>query len=356
MPESAPIPLALRPRLESWNATDHPDQLALAAFVAHVKERIDNVAERTSGPLTFRLHVGLPEDADPLWQRDLDNYLFPIARGLPDRVVSVWATKGRGPESYVYIEPARPQPEPAWPKIDVRPSAGSDQRWKLAVREAASGEHELPEGPVGLEVLLSCSAQRRWTNLWKPTLDGLEPLLGKTFEAKDWNPQDGRIVRLGFHRRIVVSLGHDAVAQIWTTVADPSWPELRWLTEMSADERAQFFHEHRERRPRASGGPPASATRRRALPPGLSYIETLAQFDETKAANTPVLKTDSAGPPKLHLHPRACSAVDQRAFHTKVIVGNSRNGSYVRVHEVDAAEQRWPQLTRCGLCSVTPEN
>lgn len=78
--------------------------------------------------------------------------------------------------------------------------------------------------PEGVVVAARGGAQRRWTNLWKPTLDGLDSLLGKTFEAKDWNPQDGRIVRLGFHHRVVDSPGHDAEAQIWSTVADSSWP------------------------------------------------------------------------------------------------------------------------------------
>jgi hypothetical protein len=93
MPDGLPIRLELAPRLESWNRSDHPDQIRLRAFVAHVRELIDPVAQNFEPPLAFRLDVGLDESVDPLWERDLDNYLFPIARGLPAEYVSVWGTK-----------------------------------------------------------------------------------------------------------------------------------------------------------------------------------------------------------------------------------------------------------------------
>jgi hypothetical protein len=88
IPEGPSIDLELEPRLESWNRRDDRAQVALREFVEHVRERIDPVLEATAGLLAFRLDVGLADQLDPLWERDLDNYLFPIARTLPDRVVS----------------------------------------------------------------------------------------------------------------------------------------------------------------------------------------------------------------------------------------------------------------------------
>jgi hypothetical protein len=46
-----------------------------------------------------------PRSADPLWTRDLDNYLFPIARSLPPQYVSMWGTKARGPLRPADMEP-----------------------------------------------------------------------------------------------------------------------------------------------------------------------------------------------------------------------------------------------------------
>jgi hypothetical protein len=80
MPSGERLTLDLVPRLESWNARDHPDQVRLREFVAHVRELVDPVADGLDGPLALQLDVGLDDRIDPLWQRDLDNYLFPIAK------------------------------------------------------------------------------------------------------------------------------------------------------------------------------------------------------------------------------------------------------------------------------------
>ena len=114
MPVGRRIRLELPPRLESWERSDHPDQLRLRAFVAHVREVIDPIAEDIEGPLAFQLDVGLDESADPLWERDLDNYLFPIARELPPEYASVWGTKGRAQDSFVTVGLARPATPPGW--------------------------------------------------------------------------------------------------------------------------------------------------------------------------------------------------------------------------------------------------
>jgi len=96
--------------------------------------------------LAFRLDVGLPENIDPLWERDLDNYLFPIARTLPDRVVSVWATKRRGLSSAVRLEPAVAADESGWHEFRVPRSPARERLWKATVREAVRAAIELPEG------------------------------------------------------------------------------------------------------------------------------------------------------------------------------------------------------------------
>jgi hypothetical protein len=120
MPDGPALELGLTPRLESWERREHPAQVALREFVAHVHELVDPQIESTQGELAFRLEVGLARDVDPLWERDLDNYLLPIARTLPERVVSVWGTKGRAERLCVRLERAVEIAEPDdWHKCEV---------------------------------------------------------------------------------------------------------------------------------------------------------------------------------------------------------------------------------------------
>lgn len=227
LPEGPAVELSLTPRLESWERHDHPMQTALREFVAHVRELIEPVIETTRGELAVRLDVGLPETADPLWERDLDNYLFPIARATPERVVSVWGTKGRDPRSFVRVERAVEVAAPAgWMAFEVPRAPGTERYWKAAVRRAVSEAAQLPAGPVGLQFALAVGPDRSWPAMWKASIDGLEPLLGKTYEDRIWNPQDGRVVRLGFHKTVDHSLGHDASMTLWARPGDEHWPEL----------------------------------------------------------------------------------------------------------------------------------
>lgn len=247
MPEGEGIALELKPRLASWEARDHPDQVSLREWLAHVGERVEPQLDRIPGPLVVRLDVGLPEDADPLWQRDLDNYLDPIARELPGRVVSFWARKGRGLPSAIAVEPARETGAPDWPWFDVGRASGSEHEWKRAVHEAVREAAELPEGPAGLVISLSCGPGRSWIGLWKRTIDALDALLGRSFADKEWDPQDGRVVRLGLNRRLDPEVGHDVEATIWAAPGDLDWSELAWLKSMTADQRAAFLAERRGR-------------------------------------------------------------------------------------------------------------
>jgi hypothetical protein len=44
---------------------------------------------------------------------------------------------------------------------------------------------------------MTVSPQRSWPNLWKMIIDGLDPILGRSFPADQYDPEDGRVVRLG---------------------------------------------------------------------------------------------------------------------------------------------------------------
>jgi hypothetical protein len=82
------------------------------------------------------------------------------------------------------------------------------------VRDAVAHATEIPSGPVQLQLAFVVGPYRNWLNLWKPTIDALDLLLGRTRADRDWHPRDGRITNLGLHVDIDQSLGHDVVVSI----------------------------------------------------------------------------------------------------------------------------------------------
>lgn len=102
MPSNRPLRLPLAPRLASWNRTGDPDQVRLAEYLAVAAALLRPQHGRLSGPLALRLDVGLPRDVVLLEQRDLDNYLIPLATHLTRT----------GPSRTTSHPPARPRPAP----------------------------------------------------------------------------------------------------------------------------------------------------------------------------------------------------------------------------------------------------
>ncbi len=147
---------------------------------------------------------------------DLDNYAYPLAYRLRDPgLVSVWCTKQHSEQSFVRIEAAREDPS------SVNGSAGRDNdrvgldfAYKEQIHAAVAGAAELPAGPVRLELAFVVGPRRNWLNLWKQTIDSLDPLLGRTRPDRDWHPLDGRITELGMHRTVDPALGNEVVVGI----------------------------------------------------------------------------------------------------------------------------------------------
>ena len=104
-------------------------------------------------------------------------------------------------------------------------------------------------------------------NLWKMAIDALDPILGRSFPDDEWDPKDGRVVRLGIHVREDRSVGWDVPFVIRARPAALDWPEMTWFAAMGETERAEWLanHERRWRPHRRSRrgttpqvGPPAS--------------------------------------------------------------------------------------------------
>lgn len=213
-PESNALQLRSGPRLASWDSANHPDQIRLQAYLDDTEELL--ASSRIEGPWALRLDVGLAADRDLLEAADLDNYAFPLACRLGDAsLVSVWCTKQHGHQSFIRIDAARVVPAPTTDVLKVRTTASaSTVAYKEQIYAAAEGAAEIPAGPVRLELSFVVGPRRKWWNLWKQTIDSLDPILGRTNPKREWHPRDGRITELGMHATVDPALGYDVLIGI----------------------------------------------------------------------------------------------------------------------------------------------
>ena len=213
-PEGNNQQVRVAPRLASWDKADHPDQVRLRAFLDDTEALI--AASRVDGPWALRLDVGLPTGRDLLGMADLDNYVYPLASHLKDpSLVSVWCTKQHCEQSFVRIEAAREmRPSPRDVLVARTTASASTLAYKEQIHAAVADATELPAGPVRLELAFVVGPGRNWLNLWKQTIDSLDPLLGRTRPDRAWHPLDGRITELGMHLTVDPAVRHDVVVGI----------------------------------------------------------------------------------------------------------------------------------------------
>ncbi|WP_197522500.1 hypothetical protein [Occultella aeris] len=146
---------------------------------------------------------------------DLDNYAFPLATHLrSEHLASVWCTKRHADTSRVLVASVHEAPAPD-ATYTVRTTAASQTNaYKEQIRAGVASAAEIPFGGVQLQIAFVVGPQRNWLNLWKPTIDALDPLLGRTRADRDWHPKDGRITDLGLHVDVDPFLGHDVVVTV----------------------------------------------------------------------------------------------------------------------------------------------
>jgi hypothetical protein len=221
MPGSQPLRLPVPPRLASWNRAGDPDQVRLTAYLDAAEGLLRPRLEQLSGPLALRLDVGLPNSAELLDKRDLDNYLLPLATRLSQAgtgaVACVWGTKQHASSSLVRIEHAvlASAAPPPGHRYTVRTSAsGQSTAFKEQIRAQLTCASPIPPGPVRLQLCFTVGPARNWLNLWKPAIDALGQILGHTPAAGPWSPLDGRIVDLGLHCRVSPPMGNDVLIAI----------------------------------------------------------------------------------------------------------------------------------------------
>lgn len=225
-PGAPRIPLRVPPRLASWMAADHRDQVRLKEFLVDAEELTQPHIEELADPLTLSLDVGLPPDAPLLDQHDLDNYAFPLVTRLSRHGVrdfaAVWCTKQHADTSYISVAEATPlERRPAsaeW--YEIRTTASSQSAtFKQQIQDQLRGAVALKDGRVALHLSFTVGPTRNWLNLWKPTIDALEPILGSSSPRRQWHPRDGRIVELGLHFCRDSEIGNDVTITIGATTA-----------------------------------------------------------------------------------------------------------------------------------------
>jgi hypothetical protein len=221
-PEGPAVELRVAPRLASWNAARDPDQLKLAAALNDADELLGPSLSHLTGPLALCLDVGLPDHISLLVEHDLDNYALPLAarlmKGRNLTLVSVLSTKAIRDTSLVRCERATPAclPPESWGQSTIvgTTASSSSTAYKEQISEQLNDAQELPPGPVALQLAFVVGPRRNWLNLWKPTIDALDRLLGRTYPNREWNPLDGRIAELGLHCTTVNTLRSDVVIAI----------------------------------------------------------------------------------------------------------------------------------------------
>jgi hypothetical protein len=220
-PSSAPIPLPVPPRLASWNKAADPDQVQLSEYLAVAGAVLRPRCEQLTGPLALRLDVGLPRHADLLDQRDLDNYLLPLAALVRQtgqgELACVWGTKQHCARSYVRIEsaiPAATVPPAGWRHIIRTHASSQTEAFKEQIRDQLRDTQPLPPGPVRMQMSFTVGPSRNWLNLWKPAIDALGKMLGHAGVPDSWSPLDGRIVDLGLHCRVDPTMRNDVLIAI----------------------------------------------------------------------------------------------------------------------------------------------
>ena len=213
-PENRSLQLSVAPRLASWNKADDPDQVRLREYLDDTEALLAD--SRIDGPWALRLDIGLPTARDLLNAADLDNYAYPLAYRLRDSaLVSVWCTKQHSEQSFVRIESARELPPPSTDVLVAKTTASaSTKAYKEQIYAEVAGAEQLPEGPVRLELSFVVGPGRNWLNLWKQTIDALDPLLGRTYPHRAWHPRDGRITELGMHLAVDPAARNEIVVGI----------------------------------------------------------------------------------------------------------------------------------------------
>jgi hypothetical protein len=217
--------LALAPALESWNKSSDPGQVRKNRYLEHVVAMAEPLMVDDI-PLALDLTVGVPEGQPLMVERDLDNYLRPVVAKLGQaRFVAAFGSKRHQDHSTLTVAPAEPAESTRDPDLQITPTVPYDppvpwRREIIAACERVEGLDPQGTSAVHLTIAFELGPGRNWTALWKPTIDGLGPLLGT--DRTPWrsldDPRDGRVTDLFLHRTIDATRGWTVGIGFWWSI------------------------------------------------------------------------------------------------------------------------------------------
>lgn len=186
----------IKPLLASWDAKTHPSQIRLQAYLDDVQQRIGEVAHDR---LFLHLEVDVEQQQRLEKHHDLENYLTPLVARLGwSKFVLATATKFVGGGSTLTVGKAVAGLRPTFSSLEFECTCSSDDV-KKEVRQRLLGQPPLPSGPVEVWHSWRCPPQQNWVSLWKPTGDGMGPVLGEPYPDRPYYPNDDRIVSIAMH-------------------------------------------------------------------------------------------------------------------------------------------------------------
>ena len=194
-----------KPLLACWESKTHPAQIRMQSYLDSISQQLTQFDDLESG-LCLEYEIDVERQDRMIRHHDLENYLTPIAQRLGGRRFCLArARKFVGGGSRLRISTCRIEQQSSdlnWPSLSATISGGIDSKaWKSSLVDVANTRVSEPlgPGPVHLEIAWRTDPALNWTRLWKPTGDGLGPLLGYSRVGASFHPQDDRITSIGFH-------------------------------------------------------------------------------------------------------------------------------------------------------------
>lgn len=214
---------AIRPLLACWEAKAHPSQVRMQAYLDDIQQRL---GEQCHDRLFLHLEVDVEQQRRLEKHHDLENYLTPLVDRLGrNKFVLATATKYVGGGSRLTVGKAVAGLRPAFASLEFSCTCSSEDV-KKEVRQRLRGQPALPPGPVEVWHAWRCAPEQNWVSLWKPTGDGMGPVLGEPYADRPYYPNDDRIVSIAMHLNVDAKLARtEKVVGVYWRPLDLSVPE-----------------------------------------------------------------------------------------------------------------------------------
>lgn len=174
--------------------------MRLQAYLDQVQEQLGELPSEQLY-LNLEVDVGIQKRLEK--HHDLENYLTPLVKHLGrQRFVLATATKYVGGGSRLTVGTAVPAEAPTgFSCLEFECRCSADDV-KKQVREKLLGQSLLAPGPVEVWHAWCCPPEQNWVALWKPTGDGMGPVLGEPYPQRPYYPNDDRIVSIAMHLNV----------------------------------------------------------------------------------------------------------------------------------------------------------